>query len=219
VEHVEAHWQPLDHIARLHLAKAHRAIRRAIRLPLPGVVAQLVRRDVSRCGYARLAGTHRGLPRKLVHGMTPTPHRILRQGAASAATWAPQPPGGATDAAEARVLKRSPREEGETQGGVDDGADAHPEDEEDGGHDDAGRGAGVRSREHVDENPRDAQVQRVGDGQRVHADAAEAPVHGWGAAVVPRLDRVCQAQAWLDGRFFTDARGSMLRACWTLLSF
>ena len=130
VEHVEAHRQPLHHLARLHLANTHRAIRRAICLP---GVPLLVRRDV-------------------------------RQ---------PMP-----SAAEERVAKRSPRDEGDTGDAAEEGADTHPEDEEDGDHDGAGRAAGVISRQHVEDSPRAAQEERVEEGQHEHADAAVAPVHG-----------------------------------------
>ena len=152
VEHAEAHRQPLHHVARLHLAKTHRAIRRAICLP---GVPQLVRRDV---------------------------RRRCRQGAAaSAAAGAPQP-ADATDAAEERVAKRSPRDEGATGDAAEEGADTHPEDEEDGDHDGAGRAAGVISRQHVEDSPRAAQEERVEEGQHEHADAAVAPAD---AAVAP----------------------------------
>lgn len=114
------------------------------------------------------------------------------QGAASAAAGAGarQPPD-AADAAE---------DEGATGDEVEEGADEHPEDEDDGDHDGAGRADGVISREHVDDNPRAAQEEGVEEGQHEHVGAAVAPVHGWetgrdAAVVLRRLDRVSQIKA------------------------
>lgn len=225
VEHVEAPRHPLHHLPVLHLAETHRAHRRrAAWRPLLAVML-LVRRDVIDGDYPRPAA-HRRLPREHVDATAAalsSLHHELRQhapsSAAAAAPKAPyhgtgdraraparqaeQPRGGAQRRDE-DTAQRRPREEHGAEGRVDAGADANPDDEEEGEHDHV-PGAVRRPRavdERVDEEARAADADQVGDGQPEHAEEAVHRRCGPGAAArsalalrLVELSRVAEAEA------------------------
>jgi hypothetical protein len=173
VEHVQARRQPSHHLALLHLAEAHRAVRRAS-VPL------LVRRDVGGGDHPRYADDDdRALPRKHADAMAcclVAMYRMLWQSMIGAAASPQAAPDGVERRGQAPPQRR-PGEDIAAEDGVDAGADAEPEDEEDGEHDDPDPAVpGPRlPDDRVDEEARAADAHRVGDGQTVQP---EAPVHG-----------------------------------------
>ena len=198
VEHVQAHRQPLRHLPLLHLAQAHRALRRRRRRAALARRRLLVRGDVVRRRNPR-PPPHRRLAFQHVHvrwqsrsGRGGARRRTPPPPPRAPARQAEQPPGGARERREAPP-QRGPREEHAAEDRVDDGVDADPEHEGDGERHDAAL-APRRPRqpdELVDEQARAADGHRVGDGQTVHAEAA---LHGRPATATASVRSVARAR-------------------------